>query len=168
MRVIDQALKLMNSFLEFSGMRSAPDVAPAHSARIYYNRTTEKLLASTNGGAYAQLGLDTVTLATERINLVSLDTQYRVSIDFSDAGEFASAADWRVGAVAADQTGVLIQEDLANKAAGSGALLVTVPTGAAYGTYGDNQQLELTVTLVGRGWTGADTADVAATWGTPA
>lgn len=168
MTVLDQALQIVSSFLEWTGCRSAPDVAPGHAARVYYDRATEKLLLSQNGGAYSALAEDTVALATERVFLDALDTQYRVSFDFSDAGEFASAGAWRVAAVAADQPGVLIQEDLANKTAGAGALLVTVPTGAEAGDYGDNLGLELTVTLAGRGWTGEDVSDVAATWGAPA
>lgn len=168
MTILQQALRIASRWLDLGGMRSAPDIAPAHEARLYYNRTTDQLLASTNGGAYAELGERAVGLATARVFLDALDTQYRVSIDFSDAGEFASAAAWRVAAVAADQPGVLIQEDLANKDAGAGALLVTVPTGAASGDYGDNLQLELTVTLAGRGWTGETVSDVATTWGAPA
>ncbi len=109
---------------------------------------------------------DVVALATAQVTLDSLDTQYRVPFDFSAAGEFANAG-WRVAAVGADQAGVLISEDLANKDEGKGALLVTVPTGAAIGDYGTNLELELDVTLVGDGWTGASDTDVAATWGAP-
>ena len=111
---------------------------------------------------------DVVVLATAQMALSQLDTQYRVAFDFSAAGSFRSAGEWHVGPVAADQPGVLIQEDLANKGAGKGALLVTVTTGSATGDYGTNLQLELDVTLVGDGWTGAAKTDVAATWSAPA
>jgi len=116
------------------------------------------------GFEYVDTAEDEVQLAQTTITLAAEDTLYRVPFTLPTA---MKDANWRVSRVVCDQT-ALIREDLCNKTTTVGALLITVPTGTAAGTYGSNLQLQVTVYLKGRWTAGASAAAVAAVWGSPA
>jgi hypothetical protein len=71
MRVIEPPLWLKNSFLQLSGP-SAPDVAPAGTARIWYDAANNQIKFSVNGGSFgAVLGSLRLRDLTEQILVAS-------------------------------------------------------------------------------------------------
>src|ERR1051325_1466019 len=73
MRIFEGAIRIVNSVLEWTGMRTAPDVAPAYKARLYYDRAEDKLFLSKNGGAYSEIGTFAdvgITSSADELNLL--------------------------------------------------------------------------------------------------
>ena len=105
---------------------------------------------------------------------VSVVTLAHFAASFPSAGNYTVAADFSVAGVFADigfqpvlipdRRGLVVAPDYALWALGVAAWTVYVPAGlAGYPPY----SVTLAVTLVGRGWTGAASTGVAATWTGP-
>ncbi len=92
------------------------------------------------------------------------ETTYRVEATLP-AG-FADESAFRVVAIA-DGAGVIIYEDMGNRAANRFALLIYVRSDAPSGYYPGALNVRLSVRLQGHGWTGSSLTDVVATWSGP-
>jgi hypothetical protein len=73
MPLIQDTLDLLNSFIQFRGARS-PDVAPTGMARLWYDKTTNKLKLSKSGAAFADLeAIPTAKLDDDAVTTDKLD-----------------------------------------------------------------------------------------------
>lgn len=106
-----------------------------------------------------------VTLTPHRVTIPAHSANHRLQADFSAVGQFASPC-YAVHCQS-DEAGVIITHELNHTRAGVVSLMVFVPGDALPGTYGGALDLELIVTLEGKGWTGESTTDLAAVWSTP-
>lgn len=70
---VESLLDLVAGFIQFRSS-SAPDVAPTNGARLWYDRATNKLKVSKNGGAYVDVEqVTTAKLDTASVTSAKLD-----------------------------------------------------------------------------------------------
>jgi len=111
------------------------------------------------GGAGA--GASVVTLAPQAMTFPAAGRNYSVAANFSAAGVFADIGFQPV--LIPNNVALVASPNYALWTLGGAAWTIYLPTGAAYGT----GPVTLSVTLVGRGWTGASATNVAAAWSGP-
>ena len=106
-----------------------------------------------------------VALVPKRLTVLTSGVSYRVTCDFSPGGKFEDPC--FMLSVPSDEGGIIINPNLQEFTRGQFGLTLYVPPDASVGTYGGIRDLELSVTLVGRGWSGNATTLVPASWTAP-